>query len=219
MTDETIKVLDTSYLIERPSCVKDLGGEIVIPAIVLKELDGLKNNTKEDVARNARIASNNILEAQRGGRLKIVSQYRKVDMLASYADNVIVGTALKLKEKGEDVILMTTDKNMKIAAESQGMKEPEQNEGATAMMIMSIVLMFAGILMAVAVQDCELLGALLGIVGLALLIGSCKTSTINEPVKHKGPTMKEVMPGDFSCGVAPLMGPSEVTTDLVVIDH
>ncbi|MGO9137844.1 MAG: hypothetical protein ACLP9S_06975 [Syntrophales bacterium] len=37
-------------------------------------------------------------------------------MLASYADNVIVGTALKIKETRPEVVLMTTDVNMQIAA-------------------------------------------------------------------------------------------------------
>ena len=43
-----------------------------------------------------------------------------MDMLASYADNVIVGTVLKIKETNPEVVLITTDTNMKIAAESAG---------------------------------------------------------------------------------------------------
>ena len=61
------------------------------------------------------------LKRRESGRLKIVGEFKKVDMLASYADNVIVGTALKIKETNPEVVLMTTDINMKIAAESAGL--------------------------------------------------------------------------------------------------
>ena len=118
--DNKTYVFDTSYLIEYPETINNLTGNVVIPAIVLKQLDSLKNSEKEGVARNARIASNAILEAQRENRLKIVSEYNKVDMLGSHADNVIVGTASKIKETNPEMVLMTTDKNMKIAAESAG---------------------------------------------------------------------------------------------------
>jgi rRNA-processing protein FCF1 len=113
-------VFDTSYLIEYPEAINNIMGTLVIPAIVLKQLDGLKNSEKADTAKRARAASNAILEAQRIGRLRIVGEFKKVDMLASYADNVIVGTALKIKETKPEVVLITTDTNMKIAAESTG---------------------------------------------------------------------------------------------------
>ncbi|MEN6320039.1 MAG: PIN domain-containing protein [Syntrophaceae bacterium] len=111
-------VFDTSYLIEYPEAVNNLMGNLVIPAIVLKQLDGLRNSEKEGVAQRARAASNAIFEAQRSGRLRIVGEFKKVDVLASYADNVIVGTALKIKEINLEIVLLTTDTNMKIAAES-----------------------------------------------------------------------------------------------------
>jgi len=113
-------VFDTSYLIEYPEAINNITAALVIPAVVLKQLDGLKNSEKEDVAQRARAASNTILEAQRENRLKIVSEYSKVDMMEGDADNVIVGTALKIKETNPEVVLMTTDVNMKIAAESAG---------------------------------------------------------------------------------------------------
>jgi rRNA-processing protein FCF1 len=120
MDNSKIYVFDTSYLIEYPEAINNITGTLVIPAIVLKQLDGLKNSEKEDTAKRARAACNAILEAQRENRLKIVSEYSKVDMLASYADNVMVGTALKIKETNPEVVLMTTDVNMKNAAESAG---------------------------------------------------------------------------------------------------
>lgn len=113
-------VFDTSYLMEQPDAINNITGNLVIPAIVLKQLDGLKNSQKEDAAKRAKASSNAILEAHKSGRLKIVGEFKKVDMLASYADNVIVGTALKIKETNPEVVLITTDTNMKIAAQSVG---------------------------------------------------------------------------------------------------
>jgi rRNA-processing protein FCF1 len=120
MDNSKTYVFDTSYLIEYPEAINNITGALVVPAIVLKQLDGLKNSQKEDAAKRARASSNAILEAHKSGRLKIVGEFKKVDMLASYADNVIVGTALKIKDTNPEVVLMTTDVNMKIAAESAG---------------------------------------------------------------------------------------------------
>jgi len=114
-------VFDTSYLIEHPEAINNITGDLVIPAIVLKQLDGLKTSDKEDTAKRVRAASNAILESQRSGRLKIVGEFKKVDMLASYVDNMVVGTAVKMKETCSKVVLLTTDTNMKIAAESAGL--------------------------------------------------------------------------------------------------
>jgi predicted ribonuclease YlaK len=113
-------VFDTSYLIEYPEALNNITGALVIPAVVLKQLDGLKNSKEADTAKLARAAADAILEAQRENRLRIVGEFRTVDMLASYADNVIVGTALKIKETNPEVVLMTTDINMKNAAENAG---------------------------------------------------------------------------------------------------
>jgi len=98
MDNSKTYVFDTSYLIEYPEAINNIAGALVIPAIVLKQLDGLKNSKEADTAKRARAAANAILEAQRIGRLSTVGELKKVDMLASYADNVIVGTALKIKE-------------------------------------------------------------------------------------------------------------------------
>ena len=86
-------VFDTSYLIDYPEAINNVTGALAIPAIVLKQLDGLKNSEKEDTAKRAGEAANAILEAQRNGRVKIMGEFRKVNLLASYADNVIVETS------------------------------------------------------------------------------------------------------------------------------
>jgi len=131
-----IYIFDTSYIIDYPDAVNNLTGNMVVPGVVLKQLDKLKEYEK--LTRKVRAASYVIREAQRANKLKIVSEYNKIDLLASHADNIIVGTAAKLKENhpGAEVILLTTDNNMKIAAESIGihdwvMVDTNRNKHAT----------------------------------------------------------------------------------------
>ena len=150
-----IMIFDTSYLIEHPDAINRLTGNLVVPAIVLKQLDGLKNSEKEDVAHKARAASNAIIEAQRSGRLMISVDYNKVDMLDNNADNVILGTAAKLKETYPEVILLTTDTNMKIAAESMGVGGVEvEKEGIPRCLgIFASIVLFALSVVILAAQE------------------------------------------------------------------
>ena len=150
-----IMIFDTSYLIEHPDAINRLTGNLVVPAIVLKQLDGLKNSEKEDVAHKARAASNAIIEAQRSGRLMISVDYNKVDMLDNNADNVILGTAAKLKETYPEVILLTTDTNMKIAAESMGVGGVEvEKEGIPRCLgIFASIVLFALSIVILAAQE------------------------------------------------------------------
>ncbi|MGA2330630.1 MAG: PIN domain-containing protein [Syntrophales bacterium] len=136
-------VFDTSYLIEYPEALNNITGALVIPAVVLKQLDGLKNSKEADTAKLARAAADAILEAQRENRLRIVGEFRTVDMLASYADNVIVGTALKIKETNPEVVLMTTDINMKNAAENAGIlyeKSKLQKRSSSLIPLFSVII-------------------------------------------------------------------------------
>ena len=150
-----IMIFDTSYLIEHPDAINRLTGNLVVPAIVLKQLDGLKNSKKEGVAHKARAASNAIIEAQRSGRLTISVDYNKVDMLDNNADNVILGTAAKLKETYTEVILLTTDTNMKIAAESMGVGGVEvEKEGIPRCLgIFASIVLFALSVVILAAQE------------------------------------------------------------------
>ena len=60
MDKENIKktfVLDTTVLIDIPDLIYQVGGigdEVVIPVAVIKEIDGLKKNPNEMLARAAR---------------------------------------------------------------------------------------------------------------------------------------------------------------------
>jgi rRNA-processing protein FCF1 len=188
-----IMIFDTSYLIEHPYAINRLPGNLVVPAIVLKQLDGLKNSEKEDVAHKARAASNAIIEAQRSGRLMISVDYNKVDMLDNNADNVILGTAAKLKETCPAVILLTTDVNMRIAAESmeigvEGKSDRRKKQHETTM----VVIFFVLIVIAITTGSFVLFGiTFIGMIFVSILCGrrtgqSAKQQTGGDMVNDPG---------------------------------
>jgi rRNA-processing protein FCF1 len=188
-----IMIFDTSYLIEHPDAINRLTGNLVVPAIVLKQLDGLKNSKKEGVAHKARAASNAIIEAQRSGRLTISVDYNKVDMLDNNADNVILGTAAKLKETYTEVILMTTDVNMTTAAESMGIgvegkSDRRKKQHETTM----VVIFFVLIVIAITTGSFVLFGiTFIGMIFVSILCGrrtsqSAKQRTGGDMVNDPG---------------------------------
>lgn len=130
-------VLDTTVLIDNSDIIYEvgkIGDEIVIPISVIKEIDGLKKNPNEMLARAARAVADELgklgeyLDLAEGGQLrtgailKIETRYEEIVALASAADNKIVGTAIKLKKEGRNVILLSTDNNMRTAARAYGVK-------------------------------------------------------------------------------------------------
>ena len=129
-------VVDTSVLIDDPDLFYKLGkSRIVVPTAVLRELDGLKNSTVAATASSARKVSRtldklgntqNIASGARtsaGSIVVIYNRYQTVNDLASYADNKIVGTALKLNEEaGTHITVLTTDGNMRNVARAHGLR-------------------------------------------------------------------------------------------------
>jgi PIN domain len=128
-------VLDTTILIEDPDIFDKIAGDAVIPFVVLRELDGLKNSDHVHISKAARKVSrtldrlgsyNDLTEGVRlltGAVLKIVKAFDPVDALASDADNKIIGTVLRLQREGHsDIVLVSTDDNMRIAAKALGLK-------------------------------------------------------------------------------------------------
>lgn len=117
-----IYILDTSTLIENPEIINPYKAEdyFVVPAVVLRQLDGLKNNPA--TSYNARKASQYIEQMQAEERLAVTDRHIPVNMLDSKADNMIVGTAIFTKENVDDyeVCLASTDRNMRIAANYYG---------------------------------------------------------------------------------------------------
>ncbi len=143
---KTIYVVDTSVLIEDPEVFFRLGRcQIVIPMAVMKELDGLKKSTNPARAGAARrvtrildeLSSNQDIahgaNTSSGSVVRIFSRHMTIDGLASDADNKIVGSALRLKlETGNaNVIVLTTDGNVRNVARSYGMKAQNYPSGLT----------------------------------------------------------------------------------------
>jgi PIN domain len=129
-------VIDTTVLIGDPDIFYKIAGVVVIPFVVLRELDGLKYSDHIHIARAARKVSrildrlwsyNDLAEGVKlptGAVLKIINAFDPLNALASDADNRIVGTALKLQREGvPDIVLVSTDNNMRIAAKALGLKE------------------------------------------------------------------------------------------------
>jgi predicted ribonuclease YlaK len=128
-------VLDTTVLIYDPDVIfKDGTVDFVIPMVVIKELDGLKNSDNDTVAKAARQVSRtldrissyaDLAEGARlatGSTLTVYADYEVVDDLASDADNKILGAAIKLKKKVPNLSLYTTDSNMRVTARLHGIK-------------------------------------------------------------------------------------------------
>jgi rRNA maturation endonuclease Nob1 len=135
MTTSKTYVCDTTVLIEDPHVFYKTAGQFVIPLVVMRELDGLKKSDDMNVAKAARQVSRTLdrigsyadltkgVELPAGTILKIVNTYDRVDALASDADNKVIGTALKLRrERAGDVVLVSTDGNMRIVARALGIK-------------------------------------------------------------------------------------------------
>jgi predicted ribonuclease YlaK len=131
-------VIDTSVLIEDPDVFYKLGGnEIIIPTVVIKELDGLKKHPDPDEhrAKAARQVTRTLdllgsyqdiatgARTRAGSVVKICSQYEVIDDLDSNADNRIIGTAIRLMEEGaRQIIVLSADGNMRNVARSYKIK-------------------------------------------------------------------------------------------------
>jgi rRNA-processing protein FCF1 len=118
---KTFYVLDTSALIQYPDIIERIKKRhtVVIPSAVMRELDGLKKSKNQEVAERAILASKWIeYEQSRGRKIRIEDGFVPVNALSSEADNQVLGCAKWLKEQGNRVILVTTDRNERVVAES-----------------------------------------------------------------------------------------------------
>ncbi|HVZ79653.1 MAG TPA: PhoH family protein [bacterium] len=129
-------VLDTNVLIHNPHSLESFeDNTVVIPLGVLEELDTFKKY-EDERGRNAREvarmldnlrAKGNLQEGiplASGGILKVDISSPTTHLPASLAhikiDNNIIGIALDLKEKGENVKFITKDINLRIKADALG---------------------------------------------------------------------------------------------------
>lgn len=116
-------VVDTSALMDNPDIVDRVPGAVFIPLTVIKQLDGLKNNSDLDVSKQARSASFFIERAIKERRVAILTEFNRIDGLDNESDNRIVGAAVWLQENNPfaDVVLVTTDRNMRIVGDGYGL--------------------------------------------------------------------------------------------------
>lgn len=129
-------VVDTNVLIQSPhalECFED--NQVVIPLVVIEELDGLKNADGEKGV-NARSAIRYLeqlrqrgdllkgIDFENGGNIKLEINFNEVqipqDLPESKADNRILKVCVGLSETHEKVILVTKDILLRIKAQIIG---------------------------------------------------------------------------------------------------
>ena len=134
-----IYVVDTNVLIQEPyglQCFED--NQVVLPVVVLEELDNLKKSEGE-IGANVRTTirmleelrlQGDLLEGVTlpgGGTLRVEKNYRDValpsDLPETKSDNRILKVCLGLsQEKSEQVVLVTKDILLRIKAQIIGIK-------------------------------------------------------------------------------------------------
>ncbi len=149
MTDPSprkIYVLDTNVLLHDPaSLFKFEDNEVVIPLVVIEEIDTFKRDQNER-GRNARQISryldqlrafNNLqegVELEDGGLLRVDMTSRNLVEFHSIngqkADNQILSVALSLNRAGDvHVTLVSKDTNMRIKADAMGLRAEDYEHG------------------------------------------------------------------------------------------
>jgi PhoH-like ATPase len=130
-------VLDTNVLLYDANSIFKFGThDVLIPLIVIEELDRFKKDQNEN-GRNARRFSRIVdklrsegslsdgVKMENGGRLFIIVDH-KIDDFYGYVidlgldDNRILASALSLQKKGENVVLVTKDINLRLKADVLG---------------------------------------------------------------------------------------------------
>ena len=136
-----IYILDTSVLVQNPSCLNEISNStLILPITVLEELDKLKSY-REEVGKNARMLIKQIDKLSSEGDfqsginlpsnsiLKVdVSDEGFIGKDETYGDNKILACALKYK-KGKTVpTLLSADLNLRIRAKALGIKAEDYIE-------------------------------------------------------------------------------------------
>ncbi|BBI35606.1 PIN domain-containing protein [Cohnella abietis] len=131
--------LDTNILMHRPESVVQLlkQGSIVLSRDVLKELDGLKNNSNQVVAANARRAFKLIEEAQINEQhIKILpsadSAVLAQHQLSGSMDDRILASYLLYNTHGTPVCFVSNDRGAKITARNAGLDVLDISDGNRA---------------------------------------------------------------------------------------
>ncbi len=136
-------VLDTNVLLHDPNSIFAFeDNDVVIPIVVIEELDKFKKQVDE-IGRNARQASRHLdalrlrnklsagVSMDNGGTLRVELNHATIDpcpmpkdLFLSLADNRILMVALCLEKEqpGRTVVLVTKDTNLRIKADAVGLK-------------------------------------------------------------------------------------------------
>jgi len=131
-------VLDTNVILYSPSAILSFGdNDVIIPEVVLEELDSFKKD-KSDLGANARYAArlidklrksgklNEGIELENGGKLRVEMNHYDTQIPPSWnkekADNRIIQVCKGLKEQGKDVWLITKDIFQRIKADAVDIK-------------------------------------------------------------------------------------------------
>ncbi len=132
-------VLDTNVLLHDPESLYAFKeNEVVIPVVVIEEMDHFKKDLNE-TGRNARMVSRRLdelrqqkglsqgVQMKNGGTLRVYVEKKVFDLLppelhVSKADNRILSVALALKQANpkQDVILVSKDTNLRVKANAFG---------------------------------------------------------------------------------------------------
>jgi PhoH-like ATPase len=130
-------VLDTNVLLFDPVSINKFGkNKVFVPLIVVEELDRFKKDQSEN-GRNARYFARLVddlrakgtlakgVALENGGSLHITiltdpDDSRKYGIDLHVPDNKILANAISLREKGEEVILITKDINLRLKADALG---------------------------------------------------------------------------------------------------
>lgn len=134
-------VLDTNVLIHNPHAIESFEDNIVvIPLGVIEELDTFKKY-QDERGRNAREVARKLddlrkkgklpegVPLENGGLLKVDISTPSGQLPASLShmkiDNNIIGIALALKQKGENVHFVTKDINVRVKADALGVESED----------------------------------------------------------------------------------------------
>ncbi len=130
-------MLDTNVLLYDANSIFKFGThDVLIPLIVIEELDRFKKDQNEN-GRNARRFSRIVdklrdqgkladgVKLENGGRLFIIVDHKIEDFIGAVInlgldDNRILASALSLQKKGENVVLVTKDINLRLKADVLG---------------------------------------------------------------------------------------------------
>ena len=127
-------VVDTNVILYSPNAILSFGdNDVIIPEVVLEELDSFKKD-KSDLGANARYAArlidklrnegklNEGINLENGGKLRVEMNHYDTKIPSTWskdkADNRILQVCKALKEQGEDVWLITKDIFLRIKADA-----------------------------------------------------------------------------------------------------